>query len=867
MSERRAHRFTDPGIAPASRQRRSRRLAADRRDLGMSLPEVLVAVLVMGLMTTTLAMATRVILQQADNTEGRANNARSEQNVGLFLPADLSSAETVDTEPGSAPCGPSPACPPGVDLGGSNAVMLTWTGQEFDVESNSIISTVTNVSYRVVEISGEFRLLRVECSGFVGDELVCTTRTVLRELDAPPADVEWFPGVTRPDWIISVTQAASADAIDSPDLVPVEADPGFNNKNAQRVVVTINGGGDVAGAGGGRNQITLSAGGTNRQTNLSTDDLAGAPTFTAARSRCGGNFGLIVDKSGSIGSDMYTVRNGIVQFLNTFSGTPVKLQVVTFSSQSDTLGSGSGWSKYYDMLIESDVAELQGLVGGLSAGGGTNWEDGFFRMLKNSDGTVQSQLPNTILFFTDGIPTFSRLDYSSASASATAHPSDAGLPSSNGSSFSQVAWNRTERVMRDRGSINVIGVYVNSSMNATSQWTTRSGYHLDYYRGNNVVFQQGTNAYERANNLTFQVSTDSDLVFERKVGSSWTSTTRSTFLSNNTNPGESDGWRTRTTGGISNNNSKWTGITEAQYYAGNTANVTSDGFRTRTGSGSSNPWITVTEAQYLESNTTNDSSDGWRQAVGGWVNVSESVYNAGNTTSSDSDGFRTSTSGTSTSSILVSKATYDLSNATPDDSDGWWSVKVYEEPYTYYDDTANAPIKNYATIGNIVVGNTSGIEGGFVEALPRGGPYENAAAADLFVLPNYSNFGTALASVALDQCGGTVTMQTRVGSSAAQDPFTYENTTTNEIVQTSAAYRSGTFDIALPGGASTTVTISPQQFTNLVRYAPAGWSCKSGGTSYPFTEIPVPDHAPWTAIELTVNPNQAVSCIQQVVLT
>ena len=70
------------------------------------------------------------------------------------------------------------------------------------------------------------------------------------------------------------------------------------------MVVTINGGGDVAGAGGGQNQISLSAGGTNRETNLTTDDLAGAPTFTAARSRCGGNFGVIVDKSGSIGSNM-----------------------------------------------------------------------------------------------------------------------------------------------------------------------------------------------------------------------------------------------------------------------------------------------------------------------------------------------------------------------------------------------------------------------------------------------------------------------------------------------------------------------------------------------------------------------------------
>jgi hypothetical protein len=83
-------------------------------------------------------------------------------------------------------------------------------------------------------------------------------------------------------------------------------------------------------------------------------------------------------------------------------------------------------------------------------------------------------------------------------------------------------------------------------------------------------------------------------------------------------------------------------------------------------------------------------------------------------------------------------------------------------------------------------------------------------------------------------------------------------------VQTSAAYRSGTFDVALPGGATQEVTISPQEFTDLVRYAPAGWSCKSGGVAYPFTVVPIEGHSPWTSIRLSVGPNQAVSCIQSV---
>lgn len=861
-----------------SERRRTLRDLRSRRDAGMSLPEVLIAALVMGMMTTSLAMATRVIIEQADNTEGRTNNARSEQNVGMFMPADLASAEDVDTEPATRPCGPDPACPAGVDLSGSNAVMLTWRGQEFDVGSNSMIATITNVSYRVVDVDGEFRLVRVECHGQQGEELQCTSRTVLRDLDPPPADVEWFPGTTRPSWIISVTAAAAADAIEGAPTTTVASDPGYTNKNGQRVVVTINGGGDANGLGGGRDQISLSAGGTNRQTNLSTDDLSGAPTFTAARSRCGGNFGMVVDNSGSIGAtNMGTVRTGISQFIDAFAGTPVKLQVVVFNTKAFTLGAADSVpGRYFDMLVDTDVTALKSAVNGILSGGGTNWEDGFFRMLRNPDGTVQSQLPNTILFFTDGVPTFSRIDSSFTNlAPVVLNTADEGLAPSNGADFSQIAWNRTERLLRDRGAIDLIGVYVNTSLTAESPWNLRSGYHFKYERGNNVVFQQGITPYERAGNLTFQMSIDSDLRFERLVGGVWTlagnassSTNRSAFLAGNTTPDSTDGWRTfvASGGSISTSNSNWVTVTETQYNRSNANSGVSDGFRTRLSS-SATSWVTVSQSLYNASNTTTDSTDGWRVGTTGWNNVTESVYNANNTSAGEADGWRTTTSGGASSWVEITKSLYDKSNTSGTESDGWRSSKVFEPPYDYYDTTGSQMIKNYATIGNLMVGNITGVEGGFVEALPRGGPYTNAAAADMFVLPNYTNFGTALASVALGQCGGTVTVQTRVGTQPAQDPFTYENLTTNEQVQTSAAYRSGTFDIALPGGGATTVTISPQQFTNLVRYSPAGWSCKSGGQNYPFTTVPVDGHAPWTAIQLTVNPNQAVSCIQQVVLT
>ena len=62
----------------------------------MTLPEVLITVVITGLLITGMASATMVVLRQHDNSDGRLNNARSEQNVGIWLPSDLASAEDID---------------------------------------------------------------------------------------------------------------------------------------------------------------------------------------------------------------------------------------------------------------------------------------------------------------------------------------------------------------------------------------------------------------------------------------------------------------------------------------------------------------------------------------------------------------------------------------------------------------------------------------------------------------------------------------------------------------------------------------------------------------------------------------------------
>ena len=130
-------------------------------------------------------------------------------------------------------------------------------------------------------------------------------------------------------------------------------------------------------AGGGINQISITAGGTVRPS-IDANSVQGAPSFTEAWSRCGGPMTPVVDESGSIGGAIVAVRTGVRRFVESLAGTPVKLQVVRFDTRSSILGS-SDWHRYFDMTNQADVDAL--LLGdrGLRSNGGTNWEDAMFR--------------------------------------------------------------------------------------------------------------------------------------------------------------------------------------------------------------------------------------------------------------------------------------------------------------------------------------------------------------------------------------------------------------------------------------------------------------------------------------------------------
>ena len=144
------------------------------------------------------------------------------------------------------------------------------------------------------------------------------------------------------------------------------------------------------------------------------------------------------------------------------------------------------------------------------------------------------------------------------------------------------------------------------------------------------------------------------------------------------------------------------------------------------------------------------------------------------------------------------------------------------------------------------------------------GEWPDVSTADILTTGNMSNLGSGLAAIALAECGGTLTVQTRtsVGDPADAD-ISYsmgaEQITTNRI------NKAATFDVGFGGSTSKTVQLFPQSFDG-TGYAPVAWSCRAGGAD-------LAEGSDWSlisagnpggGINVTVTPNAAVSCTLEV---
>lgn len=778
------------------------RRSPNRRDLGMTLPEVLISMVVVGAIVAVLATSVSVTLRNQSSTEGRLNVARAEQNISLWVPADLASAAEVSTEPSMHAC--STNCPAGVDpTAGSNALLLRW-----NVATPDGGSMETVVSYLFAPAGdGSYVLVRIECVNGV-----CSSNRVLSGLAGPPGGDPFVPGETKPTWVIMVSEPLAPDAVNDGQL----ASPDSPFRNARRVIVTIDGGGMSVGAGGGVNQISITAGGTDR-TEIAADSLQGAPSFVEARSRCGGSLTLIVDESNSItNANIGQIRNGVREFIEVLAGTPVRLQVVRFHTRASILGSDQ-WTRYFDLREPAEVDALLGVVNQLQGSwpfnsqrnGGTNWEDALFRTFYTPTGQIQQHLPDTMVFFTDGVPTYSRLDDPLYPVTVTrgapgvlpAEPAAPGAPwpLASGTAYNQVSFNRANHIAtRFRSTVRMIGVGVGPDISLSSPWMVDpgAGYHL--------TWERGSRSHQRATSFTTQS------MWQVRHGWSWSNTTEQAYNAH-----------------------------------GGTKRI---------------QWGTISTSVFNANNTTADDSDGYRRInLGNWTWVSTSEFEA-HSAGPNGDIYR-----------AVAK---EWSNGPdwepwvgdrPGSSSHYRSTKVYAPPHEAFDPAVTTTTPNSVIIARLIAGNDTG-----VPALWNGSTYTNAEVADMYISPNWAQFTHALQAVALGECGGTVTLQTRRNGAPVPDPFVYQNTAAIDstgvplgleptVVQTGLQYTSGTFDFPVGDGTYVDVDIVPQNLSDLVGYVPVGWTCRAGVTARPVTTVPISDSV-WSGVRVRVAANEAVSC-------
>ena len=418
-------------------------------DRGMTLIELLVCITVVGLIATVLAATVTVILRQAPETTARVDSARWEQNLGTWMPADLTSAQWPADENGDGVADdPTQAvdydlyepCAEAICTWGENVVHLAW-------EENGV---AIDVSYRYgAADDGTYEFRRVECRN--GS---CSSQTLVRDMPEPSTGGEPPISVTFPP-----------DVLDTdPNGSPIV------NTSGRRVSVTVK-------SLDGTELLSFTGGGTERV------DLQPAaiqpPEFLQARSGCGGPITLIVDESGSLtDSDAAEVRKGVRSFVSTFSGTPTQLQIIGFNSDARVLGS-SGWNNWFDLSEQSVVDSLLGSsspINSLGNNGATNWEDAIYRALYTETGQTYQALgnpanpaPELIVFFTDGMPTYHRDE--DQTGAETPEIADSAIPahfdannttSSFYTQFDPKAWYRAAWLL-GQTSIDVIGVGVGTA--------------------------------------------------------------------------------------------------------------------------------------------------------------------------------------------------------------------------------------------------------------------------------------------------------------------------------------------------------------------------------------------------------------------
>lgn len=413
------------------------RSTSDRRDRGFTLPELLVAMMVSGILVSALAMAFSVIVRSQTGSQQRIAESKDVTFVQTWLPTDLSSATQTWIEP-------QLPFPFNADLPGTNVVTLARP------------DLATGGAYLIM-----YRYEELEDRGWI---------MARYRVDNPGCPTD-YPVVGNcaagPESVKRVGVAY--------ELVPPPAGWTEDQAPTHAIEVTRRNGGSTYGAGSESRPVgedvavhfksgtIYIAGGSGLSAGQAIDpNPQEIPDPVAPPSRCGRRILIVVDQSGSIrnaGAED-TVRSAVTSFVNGFQGTPGQIGVVGFTNNIRQISGPYG--TYYDTLNDSSgkMAELvDTTIPALSFGGSTNWhaaiQSAYGIPTSSGDLEYHDYVPDLLVFVTDGDP--------------TRHLNNDGTVSSTGSYNDHASYAATSaNLARELGVQDVIGVLVNNANDSNS---------------------------------------------------------------------------------------------------------------------------------------------------------------------------------------------------------------------------------------------------------------------------------------------------------------------------------------------------------------------------------------------------------------
>ena len=432
-----SHRFDSVRSPFARRVRAARR--QPNNDGGFTLPELLVAMTLSGVLIAAISLAISVMLTATPEAEIRLAESKDITFLQTWVPVDLSSAINSYDNPDEADlknemAAGEPSMSYNVPLAGTN--VLTLVVPDLEADDYKI------VSYRYVLSAGDWRLVRylIKNPGTASESL--SQVGVASEVKDPPIGSTWKPG-EKPVHAFQITSRNQVV------LRPI----------GENITVFFKSG----------NEFSTGGAGLSAERDLTPNDPVTLPDPTAPPSRCGGRVALVLDTSWSVpgfggGNDM---EDAAKSFIVSFQGTPTTLTVMGFDSMAYQIYPNLNGDRghYIDLLNpSSDIENAQinisalpnvdtqypGLTpeaydfeeeysyyltpegtgigtgdrtigwsknrrseSGLERQYATNWEDAlhapfFTEGTATENGMQRPQTPETVVWITDGEPTTNR---------------------------------------------------------------------------------------------------------------------------------------------------------------------------------------------------------------------------------------------------------------------------------------------------------------------------------------------------------------------------------------------------------------------------------------------------------------------------